>query len=66
VLGPKRNCYSAGNCSRGRGPKMGPLGGRQRGPEMAHLLVQGGSASVQASSPSSQVKAAVGQVGDRN
>src|SRR5271154_4972682 len=49
-----------------RGPKMGALGADRRGPEMTRLLVPARSTSVQASSPSSQVKAAAGQVGDRN
>jgi len=35
-------------------------------PEMATLLAQARTASVQASSPSAQIKAAVPQVGDRN
>jgi hypothetical protein len=41
--------------SRDRGPKIDP-----------RLFVQARSASIQASSPSAQVKAAVPQVGDRN
>jgi hypothetical protein len=36
------------------------------GPKMATLLAQARSASVQASSPSAQIKAGVPQVGNRN
>ena len=45
---------------------MGLLGADRGEPEVARLLVQARSASVQASSPSPQVKAAAAQVGDRN
>jgi len=53
---------SAGNCSRGRGQDRA-IWGLKQGPKMAHLL---DSASVQASSPSAQAKAAAALVGDRN
>ena len=44
---------------------MGYLGGDRGAPEMVTLPVQARSASVQAFSPSGQVKAAVGQAGHR-
>jgi hypothetical protein len=49
-----------------KGAKNGPFGSRRQGPEMVSLLVKACSTSIQASSPSAQVKAAAAQVGDRN
>ena len=45
---------------------MGRLGAETGGPEMARLLVQAGSPSLQASSLSAQAKAAAPQVDVRN